>query len=224
MLDDILASAKTAALTTSAQVEHESAARGTLLSSGTPIIMEQRLTPIHEAALTDAMRLIVQFSERTGIPVPELSEAAKSKLETLTSDITVRLVNATNRMQMNQLLSQARDRFTRRVENALRDVEIGFIQGRSAIVTENSTNQSKALRLLQALYDATRAKTEPVFVEELTTGLSPEDTKAAWRYLRDRRLIDTFNIDYTARINGAGIDAIEGRSVGPICRARTFLL
>ena len=82
MLEDILASAKTAGLTTSAQVEHESAARGTLLSSGTPIIIEQRLTPIHEAALADAIRLIVQFSERTGIPIPELNEAAKSKLET----------------------------------------------------------------------------------------------------------------------------------------------
>jgi hypothetical protein len=93
MLDDILASAKTAALTTSTQVEHESAARGTLLSSGTPIIMEQRLTPIHEAALTDAMRLIVQFSERTGIPILELNETARSKLETFTSEITVRLAD-----------------------------------------------------------------------------------------------------------------------------------
>lgn len=215
MLDDILGSAKTTALTTSTQVEHESAARGTFLSSGTPIIMEQRLTPIHEAALADAMRLIVLFSERTGIPIPELSEAARTKLVAFTSDITVRLVNATHRMQLNQLLSETRDRFNRRVENALRDVEIGFIQGRSAIVTENSTNQSKALRLLQALYDATRARTEPVFIEELNTGLSEEDAKAAWRYLRDRRLIDTFNIDYTARINGAGIDAIEGAKSRP---------
>lgn len=82
-------------------------------------------------------------------------------------------------------------------------------------MTENSTNQSKALRLLQALYDATRARTEPVFIEELNAGLSPEDAKAAWRYLRDRRLIDTFNIDYTARINGAGIDAIEGAQRRP---------
>jgi hypothetical protein len=215
MLDDILGSAKTAALSTSAQVEHESAARGTLLSSGTPIIMEQRLTPIHESALADAMRLIVQFSERTGLSIPELSEAARPKLVTFTSDITVRLVNATNRMRMNQLLSESHERFNRRVENALRDVEIGFIQGRSAIVTENSTNQSKALRLLQALYDATSARTEPVFIEELNTGLSQEDAKAAWRYLRDRRLIETFKIDYAALINGAGIDAIEGAQRRP---------
>ena len=215
MLDDILSRAKTAALTTSAQVEAESAARGTLLSSGTPIVMEQRLTPIHETALADAMRLIVQFCERTGIPIPELSEAAKTKLVAFTSEITERMVTAANRMNLTQVLSQARERFNRRVENALRDVEIGFIQGRSAIVTENSTNQSKAMRLLKALYDATRAKTEPVFIEEMNTGLSEEDAKAAWRYLKDRGLIDTFSIPYTARINGAGVDAIEGAQRRP---------
>jgi hypothetical protein len=210
MLDDILGRAKTAAVSTSGQVEAESAARGTLLSSGTPIVMEQRLTPIHETALTDAMKLIVQFSERTGIPMPELSEAAKSKLATFTSEITERMVTAASRMNLTQVLSQAHERFNRRVENALRDVEIGFIQSRSAIVTENSTNQSKAMRLLKALYDATRARTEPVFIEEINTGLSEEEAKAAWRYLKDRGLIDTFSIPYTARINGAGVDAIEG--------------
>jgi hypothetical protein len=161
------------------------------------------------------MRLIVQFSERTGIPIPELCEAAKAKLVTLTSEITERMVTAAKRMKLTQVADQARERFNRRVENALRDVEIGFIQGRSAIVTENSTNQSKALRLLKALYDATRAKTEPGFIEEINTGLSEEDAKAAWRYLKDRGLIDTFSIPYTARINGAGIDAIEGAQRRP---------
>ncbi|MGC2322390.1 MAG: hypothetical protein WA463_07145, partial [Terriglobales bacterium] len=161
------------------------------------------------------MRLIVQFSERTSIPIAELSEAAKSKLLTFTSEITERMVTAAKRMNLTQVLSQARDRFNRRVEDALRDVEIGFIQGRSAIVTENSTNQGKALRLLKALYDATRAKTEPVSIEEMNTGLSEEDAKAAWRYLKDRGLIDTFNIPYTARINGAGVDAIEGAQRRP---------
>jgi hypothetical protein len=113
------------------------------------------------------------------------------------------------------MLSLTRERFNRRVENALRDVEIGFIQGGSAIVTENSTNQSKALRLLKSVYDATRSKTAPVFIKELDSGLPEEDAKAAWRYLKDRKLIDTFNIDYTARVNGAGIDTIEGAQRSP---------
>jgi len=128
---------------------------------------------------------------------------------------TVRMTTAANRMNLTQILNQAQERFNRRVENALKDVGIGFIQGKSAIVTENSTNQSKTLRLLQVLYDATRAKSEPVFVGEVDTGLSAEDAKAAWRYLRDRGLIDIFNIPYTARINGAVVDAIEGAQRRP---------
>ncbi len=215
MLDDILGRAKTTALQTSAQVEAESAARGSLLSSGTPIVMEQRLTPIHETALTDSMRLIVQFSERTGIPIVELNEMAAPRLATFTSDITGRIATAANRMSLAQLFTQARARFDQRVENALKDIGIGFIQGRSALVTETSTNQSKALLLLKALYDATRACTEPVFIVAMDTGLSEEDGKAAWRYLKDRGLIDTFSIPYTARINGAGVDAIEGAQRRP---------
>jgi cation transport regulator ChaC len=92
---------------------------------------------------------------------------------------------------------------------------MGFIQGRNALVTENSTNQSKALRLLQALYDATRNQTEPAIVHMLNTGLSEPESQAAWRYLKDRGLIETFSIPYTARINAAGIDAIEGAKRRP---------
>jgi hypothetical protein len=88
-------------------------------------------------------------------------------------------------------------------------VETGFIQGRNVTPTESSTNQSKALQLLNAIYVKTHNRTDSVFISELETGLLEEDLKAAWRYLKDRRLIDTFNIAYTARINGRGIDAVE---------------
>jgi hypothetical protein len=215
MLNDILDRVKIAASITSTQVEHEAAARGTLASSGTPIIMEQRLTPMHESALADAMKLIVQFSERTGIGISDLCEIARPNLAALTEEMTQRMGTAANRINLTQVASKGRERFEHRTDSTLRDVEIGFIQGRSAIVTENSTNQSKALRLLKALYDATRAKTEPVEIDEIETGLSEEDLKVAWHYLKDRGLIRTYNIPYTAAINAAGIDAIEGAQRRP---------
>ena len=59
MLDDILARAKVAAASTAAQVTAESSARGRLMSSGTPVLMEQGVTPIHETALADAMRIFI---------------------------------------------------------------------------------------------------------------------------------------------------------------------
>jgi hypothetical protein len=215
MLDDILVKSKLQADHTAVQVEHEAAARGSLMSSGTPIVMEQRLTPIHESTLADAMRLIVQFSERTSIPVSELNEAAKLKLEGFTAEMTARMATVAGRMNLTQLLTQIRERFDRRVENALRDVEIGFIQGRSAIVTETSSTQSKALRLLEALYHATRGKEEPVFLQDLRTDLSEEDARAAWSYLKDRHLMQTYAMPYAARINAAGIDAIENAQRRP---------
>lgn len=222
MLDDILGRAKEAAASLALQVDAECSASGNLHSSGVPILMEQRLTPVHENALADCMRLLVQFSERTGIAVPVLCETARPKLVTFTAKITERMAAAAKRLNLVQFLSESQERFNRRVDNSLRDVEIGFIQGRSAIVTENSTNQGKALRLLNALYDATRARTEPVFIEELNIGLSEEDAKAAWRYLRDRMLIDTFSIEYTARINAAGVDAIEGAQRHPDMPSSAF--
>jgi hypothetical protein len=76
--------------------------------------------------------------------------------------------------------------------------------------------QSNALRLLRAIYDQTHNQTNPVDdVTQLKTGLTEEESKAAWRYLRDKGLIQTFNLDYAARINGNGVDAIENAQNHP---------
>jgi hypothetical protein len=81
----------------------------------------------------------------------------------------------------------------------------------------SETVHSKALCLLQVIYERTHGREEPVFVEEIKNeiGLSGDDVKAAWRYLRDKQLIDTFNIEYTARINAYGVDAIEDARLHP---------
>jgi hypothetical protein len=77
-------------------------------------------------------------------------------------------------------------------------------------MSQPKTIQANALRVLQAIYE-TRDRNSPVFVTELNIGLGDEESKAAWRYLRDKGLIETFSLDYTARINGNGIDAIENQ-------------
>jgi hypothetical protein len=54
---------------------------------------------------------------------------------------------------------------------------------------------------------------EPIFVARLADAcqLSPSEAEAAWRYLRDLGVIDTFRIEYTARINAKGIDAVDAQ-------------
>jgi hypothetical protein len=84
MLNAMLLRVKTEASRISAQVEAEAASRGSVLSSGTSIRMEQLLTPIHENALADAMRLIVQFSQNTKIPIAELSKVAGPRQSPIT--------------------------------------------------------------------------------------------------------------------------------------------
>jgi hypothetical protein len=63
-------------------------------------------------------------------------------------------------------------------------------------MTESQTSQSRALRLLKSIYDRTRDQTEPIFVETLAPdiGLTKEESQAAWRYLRDKGLIEIFNL------------------------------
>jgi hypothetical protein len=45
--------------------------------------------------------------------------------------------------------------------------------------------------------------------------LTEEESRAAWRYLREKGLIQTFNLEYAARINGNGVDAIENAQKHP---------
>ncbi|MGD0519829.1 MAG: hypothetical protein ABSA48_01115 [Terracidiphilus sp.] len=76
--------------------------------------------------------------------------------------------------------------------------------------------QSNALRLLRAIYEQTHDQTHPVDdVTKLKIGLTDEESRAAWRYLRDKGLIQTFNLEYAARINGRGVDAIENAQNHP---------
>lgn len=215
MLGDLLAQATDEAAETTRQVEHEFAFHGVSRSSGTPLEMERRIRPIHARAVNDSMTLIVQFSERTRTPISELCDAAKPRLVAFTSAITDRTIHVAEQVNLTQQAAQARERLAQHVRNALRDVQIGFIKGRAATVAESSTNQSKALLLLKAIYDKTRNRTDPVFVAEIAGSLSEEEAKAAWRYLKNRGLIDTFNIAYTARISGAGVDAIENAQKHP---------
>jgi plasmid stabilization system protein ParE len=76
---------------------------------------------------------------------------------------------------------------------------------------EVETSESRALRLLAAIDARTRNSESPVFVAELAPELeiSEQDAQTAWRYLKDKQLIQIFNIPYAARINAQGIDIID---------------
>jgi len=211
MLGDILDRATMTSADMARRVEHEAAAKGGAMTGRHPQAIEQQVAPIHEGAIGQVMRLIVQFSQRSKVSIPDLSEIARPKLTAFTSATMKPMIVAATRVgSPAQLIDAARDRFVHRVDSALRDVEIGFIQG-SAIMSQSESVQSNALRMLQAIYDKTRDQENPVDdVTKLDIRLiSEEDSRAAWRYLKGKGLIQTFNLDYAARINAQGVDAIE---------------
>ncbi len=71
--------------------------------------------------------------------------------------------------------------------------------------------QQRALRLLKAIKAQTEDSGQPVFLAELVHDLKmgEAEAQAAFRYLADKRWIQTFNIPYTGRINAAGHDVME---------------
>jgi len=70
--------------------------------------------------------------------------------------------------------------------------------------------QEKAYRLLKAIKTRTENSHQPIFIAELAPKLhmSEPEIQGAFRYLKGKRWIDTFNIDYSARINAAGHDVV----------------
>src|ERR1700678_4422608 len=74
--------------------------------------------------------------------------------------------------------------------------------------------QEKSYRLLEAIKAHTEHTLAPVFVEALAPelGMSVGEVQGAFRYLKGKHWMDTFDIDYTARINAAGHDVVAQRS------------
>ncbi|MGI0134197.1 MAG: hypothetical protein ACREBW_04485 [Candidatus Micrarchaeaceae archaeon] len=128
---------------------------------------------------------------------------------------------------------EAGDKITRKLPNGLTETFIvddpGFHEWFSGIEAHFQVKvhrappertmqpaQKNALRLLKEIYERTRNRDNPVDdVARLNIGLTEEEARAAWRYVRDKNLIQTFNLEYAARINGAGIDAIENAQNQP---------
>jgi hypothetical protein len=225
MLDTILRRGNTKALQACNHVQSEFAMRGMFGNSRTALELERCVTTVHEETLTAVIWLIIEFAERSGISTTELSKAALEPLMRFTADIvrelTTQAATAARGNTRSASFNVIRENLGRLIETALKDVEFGFVDGRSVNV---STVQENALRLLKAIYDETRTTTEPQFIANMNTGLSKETQEAAWRYLKDRGLIETFAVPYTARINAAGTDAIEGATTRPDQTSTAFPL
>ena len=69
-----------------------------------------------------------------------------------------------------------------------------------------------AFRLLFAISTHSKNSSSPVFVTDLGLDMDEQAAKTAWEYLRDRDLIRTYNLPYSARINSNGTDLLAKSS------------
>jgi hypothetical protein len=78
---------------------------------------------------------------------------------------------------------------------------------------KKETAQARALRLLEAIYEHTVITGNPVHATKLaaTIGSTEQEALAAWRYLKQRALINTHgdHVAGSASVNANGIDTIE---------------
>jgi hypothetical protein len=199
------------------RITSEFAARGMTLSTGLIASVAHCLDRLHEEAVGQAMHLVSEFLRRMPTSSPSLAASwARPHLQNLANMLLAEIPPADFMDNQRRAQGQYSIVFEQRLNGALRDIEIGFIEGRS-IMTSSQSSQTRALCLLKSIYEHTRDKTSPVLVFELgkETGLADEESRSAWRYLKDQGLIQTFGVLYTARINAAGIDAIENARQDP---------
>jgi hypothetical protein len=86
------------------------------------------------------------------------------------------------------------------------------------------TIQANAFRLLQAMEEATRDSSRPVYLGDLQNlGMNEEEAKASYHYLRGKGLIETnFKLAFAARVGAAGHDAIRDAQRSPDQTTRAF--
>ncbi len=71
---------------------------------------------------------------------------------------------------------------------------------------------ANAAQLLQAISIHSGNSPTPVSVTDLGLKLDERTVKSAWEYLRDRNLITTYTVPFTARVNANGTELLEKMS------------
>jgi len=76
---------------------------------------------------------------------------------------------------------------------------------------EDEPMRIRALRVLEVIRGQTEGTGVPTFLKNVAQELGVDEPAAmpAFKYVADKRWIDTFSIPYTGRINAAGHDALE---------------
>jgi hypothetical protein len=138
-LSMIMHSAHHIARAESSRLTTEFAARGMGLSTSLIGAVMGRLDKIHAESIDQAMHVVREFMERMQHVAPkQITTWARYHLENLGNTILGQLPAAGFPIEQQRVRAQYLLVFQQRVDGALRDIEIGFIRGRSIVPMEAS--------------------------------------------------------------------------------------
>jgi hypothetical protein len=151
------------------------------------------LLPIHKDCVARAMELAVSVAQRSGLSLNELCTTAEDFLKghvPAISSLVVRAPFIAPAVQGGLAESVAMP-FSRQIDDAVQAVRVGYIRERSIMNPAAETVQAKALRMLQVIYERTQSGNGGIDIEQVRglVGLLPEDARAGWTYLTDKKLI-----------------------------------
>jgi hypothetical protein len=114
-----------------ARLTSEFAARGMSLSTSLIGAVIGGLNKIHAEAIDEAMHVIHDFARRMQVPPKQITPWARPHLENLGNTVLGQLPPAGFPAEHQRVRGQYMLVFQQRLDGALRDIEIGFINGSS---------------------------------------------------------------------------------------------
>jgi hypothetical protein len=217
-LSGILHDARREAQTERMRIQNDFIAKGVGQSTALIATVADSVDKIHRKSIERAMHLVRDFAERMQVPTAQVTPWARGTLQTLAETILAEIPPAGFAGFQQQTRSKYLVAFAQRREGALRDIETGFIGGRSMPIKD----ADRRAVLLRKFYDA-RHTTEwaPLPVEP---SASREDQIIAaniCRQLAQSGLIEWNGLggdpaEGNGRITSRGIDVVEGNATAPI--------
>jgi hypothetical protein len=197
----------------------EFAGRGMERSTSLISAVMRSLDTIHQEAFATAMPVLCDFAKRMQWPVAEIATLARPHLENLSNSLLAGVPQASFPDEWQRVQAQYALVFKQRLDGALRDLEIGFIGGRSVVVKDSD----RRAVILQRFYEARHVKGGFTSLPVDPSASEEERLIAAniCRQLDESGLIDWKGslgpgIDGAGRITSRGIDVIEGNASPPI--------
>ena len=132
-LSTIMHEAHQKARAESARLKSEFAAHSAARSSRLIVAVAGRVNTIHKEALAEATPVVLDIAKRMQIDIKQITLLARPYHENLADILLAEIPAAGHEAEQLRFRTQYAQVFELRLDRALRDVEIGFIGGRSDI-------------------------------------------------------------------------------------------